>query len=165
MSDKLLPVEISETAVPGAYLLVMELVTGADITIGALGTFRFNPAEYIYCGSARGPGGLRARVTRHLKPPIEKRSHWHIDALLEFASITSFGYLKHGDQLECAWAQFLSDFGERYPAGFGASDCRCDGHLGRLDPGKTATAAIDALSKLYPGLCYVVIEPDTDMHL
>ena len=35
--------------------------------------------QYAYVGSAHGPGGLRARVGRHLR--AEKPLHWHIDYL------------------------------------------------------------------------------------
>ncbi len=39
------------------------------------------PGFYIYVGSACGPGGLRARISRHLCGK-RKRLHWHIDRIL-----------------------------------------------------------------------------------
>ena len=36
---------------------------------------------YLYVGSAKGPGGLRARIKRHLRRH-GKRLFWHIDYLL-----------------------------------------------------------------------------------
>jgi len=40
------------------------------------------PGYYIYIGSAFGPGGVRARMLRHLR--ADKPKHWHIDYLREF---------------------------------------------------------------------------------
>ena len=39
------------------------------------------PGRYIYAGSANGPEGLKARVSRHTRRA--KRSRWHIDQLTE----------------------------------------------------------------------------------
>lgn len=42
---------------------------------------RLAPGLYLYVGSAYGPGGLRARLRRHLEG-VRKRLKWHIDYLL-----------------------------------------------------------------------------------
>ena len=43
------------------------------------------PGCYVYAGSARGPGGIRARVRRHLRP--DKTPHWHIDQVTAYAKL------------------------------------------------------------------------------
>jgi Uri superfamily endonuclease len=37
--------------------------------------------RYLYCGSAKGPGGLKARLSRHMRRG--KSVRWHIDRLTE----------------------------------------------------------------------------------
>jgi Uri superfamily endonuclease len=39
----------------------------------------FPKGTYLYCGSAKGSGGITARVTRHCKQ--DKKPHWHVDEL------------------------------------------------------------------------------------
>ena len=79
-------------------------------------------------GSAWGPGGLAARLNRHLTGRGKKR--WHIDYLRELAQPTAV-WLAPGAHLECTWAQMLCNL--PYVSvpipGFGASDCRCPTHL------------------------------------
>jgi Uri superfamily endonuclease len=83
------------------------------------------PARYIYCGSAKGPGGLAARLARHMRR--EKRPHWHVDQLTRAGKTPGAWAIPGGD--ECALNAALSAF----PAplkGFGSSDCPgCDSHL------------------------------------
>jgi Uri superfamily endonuclease len=59
------------------------------IRVGSLGTFTFAPGFYLYIGSARGPGGLRARIERHLRKDKVKR--WHIDYLTASSSFRLVG--------------------------------------------------------------------------
>ncbi|MCP3956130.1 MAG: DUF123 domain-containing protein, partial [Desulfobacterales bacterium] len=84
---------------------------------------------YVYTGSALGPGGLAARIGRHLKP--SKKFHWHIDYLRRFAEVEEIWYTIHLGKLECRWAKlFQKTRGARIICpGFGSSDCRCDTHL------------------------------------
>jgi Uri superfamily endonuclease len=113
----------------GSYLLVARLASPAEIAVGRLGTFRFPAGWYAYAGSALGPGGLRARLARHGR--ADKRLHWHIDYLLQMSVVEAAWYLASEDKLECAWAAALASIpGHRqWPPRFGASDCRCLGHL------------------------------------
>lgn len=128
-------------AAPGSYLLLLDLDTTARLTVGRLGTFEFPAGRYAYAGSARGPGGLRARVARHIR--AEKRLHWHIDYLAARAPIVAVWYVESGKRLECLWAARLSDLpGASLPVdGFGSSDCRCQSHLIRL-PGEVGEGAL-----------------------
>jgi Uri superfamily endonuclease len=64
---------------PGTYALILENKTFRKIQVGKLGNFSFSPGWYVYTGSAFGPGGLAARVGRHVKQ--EKKCRWHIDYL------------------------------------------------------------------------------------
>lgn len=112
---------------PGIYRIVIYVPTTLDIAVGRLGTFTLEPGFYVYVGSAKG--GLRGRVQRHLT--CAKRRWWHIDHLLERASVTEVHALLDADASECLWAaRTLSDSARPCPIPrFGASDCHCPSHL------------------------------------
>ncbi|MBC7224523.1 MAG: GIY-YIG nuclease family protein [Anaerolineae bacterium] len=112
----------------GLYALVCSLPQPARIAVGRLGEVHFPSGWYVYVGSARGPGGLAARVGRHLR--AEKRVHWHVDHLLAWAQVQEAWGRPSAASSECAWAQALARLpgARRWPQGFGASDCRCPGH-------------------------------------
>lgn len=92
------------------------------------------PGRYIYAGSALGPGGLRARLRRHLKR--DKPQHWHIDALTAVLPVVRVFIAAGQARLECIWASRIAGLpGAAVPwPGFGNSDCRsgCRAHLIRL---------------------------------
>jgi histidyl-tRNA synthetase len=124
-------------ALPGAYALRIRLARAARITVGALGAIRFPAGDYVYAGSARGRGGIRARVTRHLRR--DKRPHWHVDHLTARGRVVEVAAFPGGD--ECAvLAALLALPGATAPvARFGATDCpTCPAHLVMLAAG-TAT--------------------------
>ncbi len=52
---------------PGAYLLLIDLAAPLALAIPRLGVATLAPGRYVYGGSAYGPGGLRARIGRHLR--------------------------------------------------------------------------------------------------
>lgn len=127
----------------GSYTLLIELPEAQTIQIGHLGAIAFPAGDYVYLGSARGTGGLRARLGRHLRGP--ERLHWHIDDLRAFARVSGYCYLETAAEeaageatkpLECRWSTALAEFPEiSTPAPrFGASDCRsgCPAHLFRV---------------------------------
>jgi len=84
---------------------------------------------YTYVGSAFGPGGLAARVGRHLK--TKKRRHWHIDYLRRICRVSAVWYAVDSVHREHDWARILmGTHGSQVPVpGFGASDCHCYSHL------------------------------------
>jgi Uri superfamily endonuclease len=89
---------------------------------------------FVYAGSARGPGGLKARLARHLRR--EKRIRWHIDQLTTRADALLALPFADGPgapaPTECALIARLLESGLFAPPvnGFGSSDCRaCPAHL------------------------------------
>nr|WP_321525060.1 GIY-YIG nuclease family protein [uncultured Cohaesibacter sp.] len=86
------------------------------------------PGLYCYAGSAHGPGGLRARLARHLAK--EKSIRWHVDQLtIRASSLHVWAWL---EGTECDLAdQMQQSNGFHVPLpGFGSSDCtHCSSHL------------------------------------
>jgi len=125
-------------ALPGSYVLELFLTQDADLAVGRLGKARFPTGAVLYLGSARGPGGLKARLGRHLQNGKVTHPHWHIDTLRGIAQVRAVAYLVQPEvalvtPLECLWSQALAQFpGSCVPLpGFGVSDCRsgCPAHL------------------------------------
>lgn len=115
--------------VPGAYVLRMAFGFSVPLPprFAASGTGTLAPGIYLYCGSARGSGGLRARCGRHLA--AEKPRRWHVDWLTTVAANTAVWPVEGGD--ECALRDLLTGAGASVAVpGFGSSDCRrCPSHL------------------------------------
>ena len=108
----------------GSYTLLIKLPGQETISVGSLKTIHFPRGYYAYVGSAMG--GFRARLNRHLKG--NKKPHWHIDYLLQKASITSIILCETEHSVECTIAQALERQFNSVP-GFGSSDCKCHSHL------------------------------------
>jgi Uri superfamily endonuclease len=125
----------------GTYGLGLSLKATTQSTIGALGSWTLPEGIYIYVGSAWGPGGLKARVGRHLRGSTTVR--WHIDYLRQWATPISV-WLAPGERLECIWAQSLTDnpTAEIVVPRFGASDCRCVSHLFQIEQGALAALTL-----------------------
>jgi Uri superfamily endonuclease len=130
----------------GGYVLVMRQDQEKVLSIGALGRARFPTGIYAYVGSARGPGGIKARVLRHASTRDDKRPHWHIDFLRAQCEIIQVWWHQRGNENECDLAAALALEGLRRPKGFGASDCRCGGHLVQFDTERQLEAAANRLS-------------------
>lgn len=114
---------------PGTYVLVLRSTSRRSVEIGRIGLLRLEPGYYAYVGSALGPGGLRARLGRHLRGP--DRVHWHIDYLRARTEPIEAWYSCGPARREHQWSDVLrASIGAVTPlSGFGASDCRCDAHL------------------------------------
>ncbi len=114
---------------PGTYLLRFDLRETLHLDIGRLGEVQLFPGTLYYAGSAFGPGGVAARVNRHVtgcgKP------HWHVDRLRAAVPVSEVWYSHASQRLEHAWAGRLLAMSGAQPAfpGFGSSDCRCPAHL------------------------------------
>ncbi len=116
----------------GAYALILRLARETRLDIPTLGCPELPAGLYLYAGSAWGPGGIRARVSRHLRRG--KAKVWHIDRLTEAAHVEKA--IAFPDGRECAIADFAVAHDARVPIPrFGASDCRtCEAHLLAVEP-------------------------------
>lgn len=115
-------------ALPGAYLLVCRLAAPLKTLPDRFTGKHLDPGWYIYAGSARGPGGIAARLGRHLDGTGKRR--WHIDALTMTGAARA-GFAYPGSH-ECGLVTRLFASGAfTIPLpGFGSSDCRqCASHL------------------------------------
>lgn len=121
--------ETALAPLPGTYVLWLQLPQPRTLRIGRLGEARLAPGHYAYVGSAFGPGGVRARLGRHLRGATALR--WHIDFLRRVCRVETAWVSYEPRRLEHAWAAALLTLpgASRPLAGFGASDCRCDTHL------------------------------------
>ena len=108
----------------GSYLLLVELKNTEIIPVGKLGKIDFKKGFYIYAGSALN--GLDQRIQRHLRK--QKKTHWHIDYLLNHAKIINVFYKQSEVKEECFIAKTLEKELSIIPS-FGCSDCACKSHL------------------------------------
>ena len=127
----------SVPASSGAYLLILRFDQPLAPSIPTLSADILPPGWYAYAGSARGPGGMRARISRHLK--TDKPVHWHIDRLTPAADpLLALAYPQANECGLIAGLLACGAFAVPLPR-FGASDCRqCPSHLLRWTEG-TAT--------------------------
>jgi Uri superfamily endonuclease len=111
----------------GIYQLLIHLPLSVVIQIGKKGRFKFPKGYYIYTGSARA--GLKTRVGRHLRK--EKKRFWHIDYLLDHATVKQVFLFPYNGADECSLAKRLLRRPETevIVPRFGASDCNCESHL------------------------------------
>ncbi len=111
----------------GVYILWLRLARLEVVRVGRFGRFALYPGVYAYCGSAQRH--LAARLARHHR--AFKRFRWHVDYLrarCRHIGTMVFPLEKAG---ECWLAQGLVKHAQmqRPVEKFGASDCRCAGHL------------------------------------
>lgn len=111
----------------GIYQLLVYLPKPVYIQIGKKGRFRFPKGYYVYTGSAKN--GMEARVKRHLRG--EKKRFWHIDYLLDCASVKGVFLFTDSKVDECSLSRStLKRPGARVTVhGFGSGDCNCSAHL------------------------------------
>ncbi len=112
----------------GAYLLLIRLDEPIQADLPRLGSPRFEAGWFVYAGSARGPGGLAARIGRHFRR--DKGLRWHVDRLT--VGCGTMAALQVAGGTECDLVRRLVSSGRLEIAirGFGSSDCRtCEGHL------------------------------------
>ena len=112
----------------GNYVLLIALPEQQTLKIGSRQAVHFLAGYYAYVGSAMG--GFKSRLSRYLQE--SKKPHWHIDYLLQRASISSIILCETKERVECIIAQAL---GSRFRSisGFGSSDCHCRSHLFFID--------------------------------
>ncbi|MCG8512479.1 MAG: GIY-YIG nuclease family protein [Rhodospirillales bacterium] len=134
-------------AEPGAYALLIATKREIPHPSRRQGDETGLPAgTYVYLGSARGPGGIRARCARHLR--TDKSLRWHVDHLSAVAVPGGVKAVPFPDDTECGLSSRLAarpDLAAAVP-GFGNSDCRiCESHLFRLHSAVGAKAVLVAL--------------------
>ena len=110
------------------YAIFLLLQEDKTIQIGALGSFHFPKGKYVYIGSAKK--NIESRVNRHDK--MDKPKRWHLDYFRPYCEITAI-YTYHFPKGECALAASFLENGTRFPPQFGSSDCRCGGHLIKIN--------------------------------
>lgn len=78
-----------------------------------------------------GSSTLVNRVERHVQLARDKKTHWHIDYLLnqKLNIITKIYLIPCLARLECIIAKDLKRFSDDYIKNFGSSDCDCPSHL------------------------------------
>ncbi len=146
-------------ALGGTYALALELRRQLRLVVGRLGAHTFRPGIYLYVGSALGSGGLRARLGRHLRERPRPAPHWHLDYLLPHCRPLQVWWTTSAERLECPWAALIERHATRWPPGFGASDCRCPGHLLSLPDGARLATALRGLRAASPGSVQRLILP------
>ena len=115
----------------GSYALLICLSSPCGVVLRGE-SHMLEPGLYAYCGSAMGPGGLKARIARHRRR--DKTVHWHVDQVTTRAPVLKVGV--SFDLSECdLLGQLLRLPGVCIPvAGFGSSDCRiCESHFLKLE--------------------------------
>ncbi|MFZ2489092.1 MAG: GIY-YIG nuclease family protein [Anaerolineae bacterium] len=138
----------------GSYIVLFTLPALTDFPIGRSRRYSFPAGVYAYVGSALGPGGLAARVGRHARGTT--KPHWHIDHLLPQAELLGALVQVSAARLECTWAGELAAHAPAIISGFGASDCRCAGHLFRLGATVSAGEWIDWMVKKWEARWYAL---------
>ena len=109
----------------GVYIVVLYLPKGQHIHVGKLGLFCFRQGFYFYAGSAQR--NLSVRLERHNQK--KKTLRWHIDYLSARSEMFGAITIPGPRELECQLAKRLAEMFDPSIPGFGASDCRCGGHL------------------------------------
>ncbi|MEM0378465.1 MAG: GIY-YIG nuclease family protein [Thermosphaera sp.] len=139
----------------GCYILALRVTKNHHVSTRRR-QFIIDEGVYFYVGSARGSGGVKARVFRHLFPKAKR--FWHIDYLLQedVAKIAGFYVLNDNPPVDCEAELsriMLSHF--KPVPGFGCSDKRKDySHLF-----KCLGSLKECLSRLYSVLTANHMEP------
>jgi Uri superfamily endonuclease len=133
------------------YVVAARVPAVETVPVGALGELRLQRGWYAYVGSARR--GRAARVARHLR--ADKPLRWHADHLFSRHQ-ASVAWFVDGEAgvTECGLAAMLAaasgaDLG---PAGFGASDCGCRGHLLRFTSRAALLGAVADVGRRGPAV-------------
>jgi len=122
---------MSAPPLPGIYAFVFEILERRRISVGSLLYIDFDKGIYVYIGSARGPGGLKKRIARHVSK--QKRIRWHIDYLTtdRYVEPRAAVYAITRNDLEEELARRLMSSKLVIPTvkGFGCSDKKSFTHL------------------------------------
>ena len=119
--------EIAPDGNAGYYIVRLRVTRSQRIRIGRLGIIEFESGIYCYVG--RALKNLQQRIARHRKR--HKPLRWHIDYLRSKSAWDGVEILSPDGPDECGITLELAGQpgAKRFPRGFGASDCGCEGHL------------------------------------
>lgn len=118
----------------GAYILLLRLDEPVEISPSTTAQVTLLPGWFAYAGSARGPGGIQARVRRHFR--YHKKLHWHIDRLTTRAAEIAALPVPGGHECELVRKLHSRPGLQATVKGFGSSDCRaCNSHLLAVNAG------------------------------
>jgi Uri superfamily endonuclease len=110
----------------GIYCLLISLHEDKTLMVGKRRQYHFQRGNYVYIGSALN--NLEKRLARHLKK--NKKKHWHIDYLLEYANIVDVITFTTTQKIECQVARLIAALpNSKAIPQFGCSDCTCISHL------------------------------------
>lgn len=161
----------------GGYALLLQ-ISGRHAINTRNRQFVLPPGPYVYAGSALGPGGIEARIRRHLRlfkhseatdpyniktmaitnrNTVDGGYRWHIDQLLRTATTFTAVYASSGHRTECLLIRYLKERNLLVIVGFGNTDCSsgCGGHLVHLPEGDIEEATEDATE----GFRHLGLEP------
>jgi sugar fermentation stimulation protein A len=109
----------------GVYIAVFHLPKKRGICVGRLRKIHLRRGIYFYVGSAQR--NLSARLERHSRKA--KTLRWHIDYLSAKTEMLGAVIIPGPRTKECELVKKLGKVFDMAVPGFGASDCRCGGHL------------------------------------
>jgi len=146
---------------PGVYLLLISVGEDLYLKTRRGREFTIPRGVYLYVGSARGVGGLKARVERHLNGV--KKMHWHVDYLLASRSVcveaVFYKYVENPNvdyEREVA-REMIKNFD--YIPEFGCSDKKSDvSHLYKC--GANTASCYENTSKLLSDLGFTILVLD-----
>jgi Uri superfamily endonuclease len=76
--------------------MAIELADTLAVTLSGRLPIVLPAGRYLYCGSAKGPGGLKARLSRHMRRG--KSVRWHVDQLTEQGLVIGGWIFPEGDE-------------------------------------------------------------------
>ncbi len=109
----------------GSYMLIIRLDSEITISYGR-SAVSLDAGVYGYVGSARGTGGIRGRVCRHVL-----RKRWHVDGLILAGRRVGACWSLELDELALAFL-IANKFPQAAPE-FGNTDTKGPSHLFALD--------------------------------
>jgi Uri superfamily endonuclease len=93
---------------------------------------------------------------RHLRSANKKRTYWHIDTLIAAGQALEIWWHTAAERMECEWAATAARHAHSRPPCFGASDCRCKGHLLHFTDTYMTTQARDEIQQRLNGTIHTV---------
>jgi len=106
---------------------------------------------YCYFGSARGLGGMAARIKHYIFS--DKKPHWYVDRVTLTGRVIGFLAVLNGHECDLREKAIAQKSLVVPVMGFGSSDClRCPAHLLGIPSG--GSALLGKLSKTVGGKIY-----------